>query len=33
IGVQFHPEFTSQPSKPHPLFTAFIKSALKPHET
>ena len=29
IGVQFHPEFTSQPSKPHPLFTAFIKSALK----
>jgi len=27
IGVQFHPEFTSKPVKPHPLFTSFIKAA------
>ncbi|MCR5723617.1 MAG: CTP synthase [Treponema sp.] len=29
VGVQFHPEFTSRPTKPHPLFTAFIAAALK----
>lgn len=29
VGVQFHPEFISRPTKPHPLFTAFLKSALK----
>jgi len=28
IGVQFHPEFISRPTKPHPLFTAFIAAAL-----
>ncbi|MCB0272327.1 MAG: CTP synthase [Bdellovibrionales bacterium] len=28
IGVQFHPEFQSKPSKAHPLFTDFIKAAL-----
>jgi CTP synthase len=28
VGVQFHPEFQSKPNKPHPLFIAFIKSAL-----
>lgn len=27
IGVQFHPEFKSRPTKPHPLFVAFIKAA------
>lgn len=27
IGVQFHPEFTSNPRKGHPLFSGFIKSA------
>lgn len=32
IGVQFHPEFVSRPSKPHPLFTAFIKAALEFHK-
>ena len=26
---QFHPEFTSTPRKGHPLFTAFVKAALK----
>ncbi len=29
IGVQFHPEFTSRPFKPHPLFVAFINAALE----
>lgn len=29
IGVQFHPEFKSRPNRPHPLFKAFIESALK----
>jgi len=24
IGVQFHPEFQSTPTNPHPLFTSFI---------
>lgn len=28
IGVQYHPEFVSRPSKPHPLFTSFIKASL-----
>ncbi|MCI1208296.1 MAG: CTP synthase [Treponema sp.] len=31
IGVQFHPEFASRPTKPHPLFTAFIEAALNVH--
>ena len=29
IGVQYHPEFISKPSNPHPLFVSFIKAALK----
>jgi CTP synthase len=28
IGTQAHPELKSQPLKPHPLFTSFIKAAL-----
>lgn len=27
VGVQFHPELQARPLAPHPLFTAFIKSA------
>lgn len=27
IGVQFHPEFLSNPLKPHPIFSAFIAAA------
>jgi CTP synthase len=27
VGVQFHPEFISKPTKPHPLFTAFFQAA------
>ncbi|EQA43236.1 CTP synthase [Leptospira broomii serovar Hurstbridge str. 5399] len=29
IGVQFHPEFTGKPTKPHPLFAGFIRAAVK----
>jgi CTP synthase len=29
IGVQFHPEFTSNPRDGHPLFTSFVRAARK----
>ena len=29
VAVQFHPEFKSQPTRPHPLFAGFIGAALK----
>lgn len=29
VGVQFHPEFTSTPISPHPLFAGFIKAGLE----
>jgi len=32
LGCQFHPEFKSNPRRPHPLFTAFITAALKRKE-
>jgi CTP synthase len=28
VGVQFHPEFKSKPTAPHPLFAGFIEAAL-----
>ncbi|MCW9054426.1 MAG: CTP synthase [Candidatus Pacebacteria bacterium] len=28
LGTQFHPEFLARPLDPHPLFTAFIKTAM-----
>jgi len=28
IGTQFHPEFKSRPTNPHPLFREFVKAAL-----
>jgi CTP synthase len=33
LGCQFHPEFKSNPRKPHPLFTAFIGASLKYGDT
>jgi CTP synthase len=27
VGVQFHPEFKSKPTEPHPLFAAFVGAA------
>ena len=29
LGTQFHPEFIARPLSPHPLFTAFIKAAVR----
>ena len=31
MASQFHPELKSRPSRPHPMFNAFIKAALKTH--
>jgi CTP synthase len=28
VGVQFHPEYKSTVSQPHPLFLAFVKASL-----
>jgi hypothetical protein len=28
LGSQFHPEFKSRPNRPHPLFNAFLKTAV-----
>ena len=31
LGTQFHPEFKSRPTSPHPLFSAFIRAAIQRH--
>jgi CTP synthase len=28
VAVQFHPEFKSKPTRPHPLFREFVRAAL-----
>ena len=28
VGVQYHPEFTSRPMAPNPLFTGFVEACL-----
>jgi CTP synthase len=32
VGVQFHPEFKSKPTSPHPLFREFVAAALRHQE-
>jgi len=32
LACQFHPEFTSTPRRGHPLFTGFVKAAIKRNE-
>ena len=32
IGVQFHPEFKSKPTAPHPLFVSFVKACIEEHQ-
>ncbi|MDP3449230.1 MAG: hypothetical protein Q8R87_01525, partial [Anaerolineaceae bacterium] len=27
LGTQFHPEFLSRPTRPHPLFVQFVRAA------
>jgi CTP synthase len=29
VGCQFHPEFKSRPTAPHPLFSRFVGAALE----
>ena len=29
VGVQYHPEFKSQPTNPHPLFDGFVAAAVE----
>jgi CTP synthase len=29
LGTQFHPEFRSRPTRPHPLFRAFMEAAIE----
>jgi CTP synthase len=29
VATQFHPEFTSRPHRPHPLFSGFVGAALR----
>ena len=32
VACQFHPEFKSRPTAPHPLFARFVKASLEHHE-
>lgn len=32
LGAQFHPEFKSRPTNPHPLFREFVCAAVKHHQ-
>lgn len=32
LGAQFHPEFKSRPTNPHPLFRDFVGAAVKHHQ-
>ena len=31
VGCQFHPEFKSRPTEPHPLFAAYVRAVLQHH--
>jgi CTP synthase len=31
VGVQFHPEFKSKPTRAHPLFAGFVGAAIHRH--
>ncbi len=33
VGCQFHPEYQSKPTKPHPLFVSFIAAALQARQS
>lgn len=32
LGAQFHPEFKSRPTNPHPLFRDFVRAAVEKHK-
>jgi CTP synthase len=29
VGVQYHPEYSSRPDSPHPLYYSFVEAMLK----
>ena len=33
VGVSYHPEYKSRPTRPHPLFAAFVKAAMAHHHS
>jgi CTP synthase len=33
LGSQFHPEFKSRPTRPHPLFQAFVAASINYHQS
>jgi len=33
LGVQFHPEFQSRPTRPHPLFRDFVAASIRTART
>jgi len=33
LGTQFHPEFLARPLSPHPLFTEFVRAAIKTQDS
>ncbi|REK10938.1 MAG: CTP synthase [Planctomycetota bacterium] len=33
VAVQFHPEFKSKPTSPHPLIAGFVRAALERHQS
>ncbi len=33
VGVQYHPEFKSQPTRAHPLFAGFVAAAVQRHDS
>jgi CTP synthase len=33
VGCQFHPEFKSKPTAPHPLFSSFVEAAIQQRKT
>jgi CTP synthase len=33
LGTQFHPEFLSRPSRPHPLFVTFLQAVIEKSQT
>ena len=32
VGTQFHPEFTSRPDRPSPIYVAFVRAMLQRHQ-
>ena len=33
VAVQYHPEFKSQPTRPHPFFAGFVEATVRHRST